>query len=147
MAPHRSLGQVRDMHKFSALILAAAALLSLPSPSAAQEKPLEVPPGIELTGAPALPADLPARLRRFTEARSAAFLGWDPATREMYIRTRFANAPQLHRVRTPGGARIQLSFFEQPLGSASLSAVRGTPIVIGMDRNGDEFVQLFRFDP
>ena len=134
------------MHKLSALGVAAA-LLFLPLPSAAQEKPLEIPPGIELTGAPALPADLPARVRRFTEARSAAFLAWDPVTREMFIRTRFANAAQLHRVRAPGGARIQLSFFEQPLGSAALGTVPGTPIVIGMDRNGDEFVQLFRFDP
>ena len=74
-------------------------------------------------------------------------MGWEPGSRSMLVRTRFANAPQLHRVREPGGARTQLSFLEQPVGAVSASPVRGGPIVIGVDRSGDEFAQLYRFDP
>jgi dipeptidyl aminopeptidase/acylaminoacyl peptidase len=65
----------------------------------------------------------------------------------MYVYTRFGNAPQVHRVRMPGGARTQLSFFDQPVGALSVSPVRGGPVVLGLDRGGDEFLQLFRFDP
>ena len=132
---------MRPIVPFLALSLLAPAI------APAQERSLEPPPGVELTGAPSLPADLPTRLRRYTEARSAAFAGWASGTREMLVRTRFANAPQVHLVRSPGGARTQLSFFEQPVGLMSPSPARGGPTVIGMDRNGDEFVQLFRFDP
>ncbi|HEX5819726.1 MAG TPA: S9 family peptidase [Gemmatimonadales bacterium] len=135
---------MRLIDRFVALL---GVSILVPAMARAQERPLQPPPGVELTGAPVLPADLPARLRRYTEARSAVFTGWDPVAREMLIRTRFANSAQVHRVRAPGGARTQLSFFEQPVGLVSPSPVRGGPTVIGMDRNGDEFVQLFRFDP
>jgi dipeptidyl aminopeptidase/acylaminoacyl peptidase len=135
------------MRRITLLFVLAALAPCLPTRSAAQEKSLEPPPGVELTGAPPLPADLPARLRRYTEARSAAFLAWDPDGREMLIRTRFGNAAQVHRVRGPGGARTQLSFFDQPVGGLSVSHARGAPMVLALDRGGDEFAQLYRFDP
>jgi dipeptidyl aminopeptidase/acylaminoacyl peptidase len=138
--------QVISPWRTAARLLIVSSLL-LTATAEAQEPSLAPPPSVELTGAPALPADLPARLSRYTEARSAAHVGWEPGSRAMFVRTRFANAPQLHRVREPGGARTQLSFLEQPVGAVSASPVRSGPIVIGVDRSGDEFAQLYRFDP
>jgi len=39
------------------------------------------------------------------------FADWNPLRREMLISTRFGDTPQLHLVKSPGGARQQLTFL------------------------------------
>jgi dipeptidyl aminopeptidase/acylaminoacyl peptidase len=97
-------------------------------------------------GIPPIPASLAAEVGRYTESRGAAFVEWHPQRREMMISTRFANTPQLHYVTMPGGARKQLTFFNEPVGSASWEPKEGKYFVFSRDAGGNEFGQLYRYD-
>src|SRR5437762_13852078 len=90
-----------------------------PPPSSAQ--PGAIPPGDNLVtdGVPPVPASIAEAGRRYSEFRSAAFWDWHPTRREMLVGTRFGDAQQLHRVKLPGGARMQLTFFADPVAGAS----------------------------
>ncbi len=110
------------------------------------------PPTIEPTdnlvtdGIPAIPAEVAEQVRRYTESRAASFVDWHPTRREMLISTRFGNTPQLHYVKMPGGARTQITFFNEPVGSATFDPIDGEYFVFGKDVGGNEFSQLYRFD-
>jgi Tol biopolymer transport system component len=64
----------------------------------------------------------------------------------MLIATRFADTVQVHRVRFPGGARTQLTFFPEPVRGASFPEGAAGYFVFGKDVGGNEFNQNFRFD-
>src|SRR5207302_377095 len=66
--------------------------------------------------------------------------------REMLVGTRFGDAQQLHRVRLPGGARTQLTFFADPVSGASYQPGDGRYIVLSKDVGGGEFFQKYRYD-
>ena len=97
-------------------------------------------------GIPAIPASLAADVRRYTESRSASLSAWHPVRREMLISTRFGNTVQLHYVKMPGGARSQLTFFDEPVGGGSFEPRTGRYILFGRDVGGNEFNQLYRHD-
>ena len=73
----------------------------------------EISPGDNLIteGIPKIPASLVEDVSRYTRGRNAGILGWHPLKREMLIATRFADTRQVHQVNLPGGARTQLTFF------------------------------------
>jgi dipeptidyl aminopeptidase/acylaminoacyl peptidase len=83
---------------------------------------------------------------RYLEFRAAAFESWHPQKRELLIATRFADTPQLHYVKTPGGARRQVTFFAEPVAGGAIQPKEGKYIVFSQDRGGNEFYQLYRFD-
>ena len=85
-------------------------------------------------------------MRRYTESRPANFADWHPTQREMLISTRFGNTAQVHQVKLPGGARTQLTFFNEPIGGATFEPVQGRYFVFGKDVGGNEFAQLYRYD-
>src|SRR2546422_6435739 len=64
----------------------------------------------------------------------------------MIIGTRFGDAQQLHRVRSPGGDRTQLTFFPDPVSGASYQPTEGRYIVFTKDVGGAEFFQKYRYD-
>lgn len=97
-------------------------------------------------GVPSITAEIADQVRKYTESRAASFADWHPTKREMLISTRFGNTPQLHEVRTPGGARRQLTFFEEPVQSATWEPGKGDYFVFSRDTGGNEFGQLYRFD-
>src|SRR5437660_1198391 len=107
-----------------------------------------VPPGDNLVtdGVPPVPASIAEAARRYSEFRSAAFWDWHPTRREMLVGTRFGDAQQLHRVKLPGGARTQLTFFADPVSQASYQPIDGRYIVLGKDMGGGEFFQKYRYD-
>jgi dipeptidyl aminopeptidase/acylaminoacyl peptidase len=107
-----------------------------------------VVPGPTLTveGIPAIPTSLVDEVRRYTESRTASFVDWHPTRRELLIATRFANAPQIHYVTMPGGARTQLTFFDEPVTRATFEPVAGRYFVFSKDVGGNEFSQLYRYD-
>src|SRR2546430_1493507 len=106
------------------------------------------PPGDNLVtdGVPPVPASIAEAARRYSEFRSAAFWDWHPTRREMLVGTRFGDAQQLHRVRLPGGARTQLTFFADPVSGASYQPGDGRYIVLSKDVGGGEFFQKYRYD-
>jgi dipeptidyl aminopeptidase/acylaminoacyl peptidase len=104
-------------------------------------------PHLTVDGVPPVPKSLSESVNRYTEFRAALMLDWHPADRQMLIATRFADTPQLHRVKMPGGARTQLTFFPEPVSEASYSPKAGGEFfVFGKDVGGNEFSQNFRFD-
>ena len=64
----------------------------------------------------------------------------------MYISTRFGNVSQLHKVKKPGGARFQLTYFEEPIGSIKRQP-DGEVIAFTMDAKGNENAQVFILNP
>ena len=97
-------------------------------------------------GVPSVPASLAEDVRRYTEFRSAALGSWHPTRREMLVGTRFADTPQVHLVRAPGGARTQLTFFPERVTGALFRPKTGDSFVFTKDIGGNEFFQLYRYD-
>jgi dipeptidyl aminopeptidase/acylaminoacyl peptidase len=97
-------------------------------------------------GIPPIPAEIAAEVARYTESRAAGFSDWHPTKKEMLISTRFANTPQMHLVKFPGGARKQMTFFNEPIGFATWEPRVGDYFVFSRDTGGNEFAQLYRYD-
>ncbi len=127
------------------LVLASALLFSSIL-LAAQTGTLIPPPSLVLDGVPAISASVGADVRRYTESRSASFADWHPTRRELLISTRFGNAAQIHHVAVPGGARRQLTFFDDALATARYEPNDGRYFVFSKDSGGNEFGQLYRYD-
>src|SRR5262245_54777276 len=97
----------------------------------AQNKTIAPTENLVVDGIPAIPASLVDEVRRYTESRPANFADWHPSRREMLISTRFGNTAQVHQVKMPGGARTQLTFFNEPVSGATFEPVQGKYFVFG----------------
>jgi len=108
----------------------------------------EIRPGENLVveGIPPIPASLAAKVRPYTEFRAASLADWHPQRRQMLISTRFANTPQIHLVKMPGGARTQLTFQDEPITAATFDPREGRYFLFAKDIGGNEFTQIYRFD-
>lgn len=96
-------------------------------------------------GVPKIPSAIAAGVERYNNYRSAAFTSWNPARREMLISTRFADVPQIHSVKFPGGARFQLTFYADPVRNATYEPTKGETLIFSKDVGGGEFYQLYRY--
>lgn len=132
------------MRPLPSVLIAALGCAALPALAAPAEAPR--PAALKADGLPAIPADLVARVGRYLEFRSAAFLGWTPDG-QMLVTTRFGNTAQLHRVAAPGAARTQLTFEAEPVVQAEVSPGAGDVTLVAKDQGGDEFFQLYRLTP
>jgi dipeptidyl aminopeptidase/acylaminoacyl peptidase len=94
---------------------------------------------------PEIPAALTEQLQRYSNTRGAALGGWLADGSGMLIATRFANTAQVHRVKMPGGAREQLTFYDEPIASLAANPKRAG-FVFGKDIGGSEFWQLYWFE-
>lgn len=94
---------------------------------------------------PEIPQELVDSLNQYQNVRSAPFRGFTADGNSMYISTRFGDVNQLHRVDMAGGARHQLTFFKEPVGSVSRHPNSDT-IAFTMDAGGNEFAQIFILD-
>jgi dipeptidyl aminopeptidase/acylaminoacyl peptidase len=121
-------------------------LALLPSLLGAQAPVITPTPNLVADSIPAIPASIAAGVRRYAEYRTANLVDWHPTRRELLIATRFDNAPQLHVVKTPGGARTQLTFADEPITSALYQPGEGRYFIFRRDNGGDEFGQLYRYD-
>lgn len=104
------------------------------------------PANLVADGIPEIPEEIAREAGRYLEFRAASFQDWHPRKREMLITTRFAETAQLHEVKTPGGARKQLTFFREPVRGAKFRPGRGDMILFSQDTGGGEFYQLYRYD-
>jgi dipeptidyl aminopeptidase/acylaminoacyl peptidase len=125
------------LHIVAALFAATAALAQTPS---------NVPANLVVEGVPAFAPDLIEKTRPYMEARSAGFSAWHPERAEMLITTRFADTPQLHVVKMPGGARRQITFFPDRVGGGRWLHRSPNQIIFSKDIGGNEFFQLYRLD-
>ena len=76
---------------------------------------------------PEIPADIVEALNRYQNVRSA-------------------DVDQLHRVDRPGGARRQMTFYDEPLGGIAQQP-NGRNVIFTRDAGGSEFSQVFVLDP
>ena len=97
-------------------------------------------------GLPPIPANLAAKVNRYTEFRAAALADWHPKRREMLVSTRFGETAQVHLVKTPGGARRQLTFFADHVMGAAFQPGQGDFFVFSKGTGGNERYQLYRYD-
>lgn len=100
-----------------------------------------------IEGIPEIPERIQQRLNQYLNTRSASLQDWLPSGEGMLISTRFAETNQIHLVRAPGGARRQITFFDEPVGDASVCPnpeVNG--FLFAKDIGGSEFYQIFSFD-
>src|SRR5450755_3943391 len=97
-------------------------------------------------GIPDIPQSIVQDARKYNEFRVALLDDWNPVKKEMLIRTRFANTYQIHLVKSPGGARTQMTFFEEGLTTATYEPVRGNYFLFLKDIGGNEFTQIYRYD-
>src|SRR5256714_10485327 len=140
--PHREWDA--RMPRLSCLLLAIAVLV--PRPALAQSGVVTPSDTLVTDGLPPVPAALAEAARPYSEFRAAAFWDWHPTRREMIIGTRFGDAPQLHRVRSPGGDRTQLTFFPDPVSGASYQPTDRRYIVFTKHVAAAESFQLYRND-
>ncbi|HUQ31163.1 MAG TPA: hypothetical protein VM095_03540, partial [Pyrinomonadaceae bacterium] len=133
------------MKRYAAFV---AILLFAASVALAQNGGASLTPADNLVveGVPSVPASLVEDVRRYTEFRAAAFSSWHPVRREMLISTRFGDTAQVHRVKFPGGARTQLTFYPERVGGATYKPKTGEYFVFNKDIGGNEFFQLYRYD-
>jgi dipeptidyl aminopeptidase/acylaminoacyl peptidase len=106
----------------------------------------QVPDNLVVEGVPAIPPELRVQVAPYLEFRTATFNSWHPTRREMLVTTRFADAPQLHLVRMPLGARRQLTFQPEPVAGGSFQPAGGDSIVFARDTGGGEFYQLYQLN-
>src|SRR5260221_10522260 len=128
------------------LTVAAAMLFLSASSITAQEAGITPPESIVTDSVPAIPASLAETAGRYGAYRSASFLDWSPTGREMLIATRFADTPQLHLVKMPGGTRQQLTFYPDAVSNARFHPNGSDYIVFSKDIAGGEWYQLYRHD-
>ncbi len=100
-----------------------------------------------IEGIPDIPQRIIDRRLQYQNIRFAYLQDWDPSGEGILISTRFAETSQFHWVRTPGGARQQITFFNEPVRSAMMNP---DPSVSGFlfrkDVGGSELYQIFFYD-
>ncbi len=102
---------------------------------------------LALEGIPEIPPQLAERLQQYQNTRAASLADWMPDGSSLLITTRFGETNQLHVVERPGGARRQITFFDEPVRDASVSPsadING--LVYTKDIGGSEFYQIFAYD-
>ena len=112
----------------------------------AQNDTLTAAENLVTDGMPALPAAVVTDVKAYTEIRSAFIANWHPIKKEMLIETRFGNTPQIHWVKMPGGARKQVTFFDEPVTDATFQPLDGSYMLFTKDVGGNEFRQIYKYD-
>jgi dipeptidyl aminopeptidase/acylaminoacyl peptidase len=97
-----------------------------------------------LDGVPEIPQRIIDKTNQYQNVRFAALADWAPDG-GLLISTRFGDTPQLHRVRVPGGARRQITFYQEPVSSGSFGPSADW-LLFNRDFGGDEASQIFRLD-
>lgn len=120
-------------------LMFGTALALLVATSAAAQPAIREVGAIVYDGVPATPPALQAAISPYYNARSATFEDWLPDG-SMLVVTRFGDTNQLHRVARPGGARTQLTFFNEPINAAQVIP-GGSSYLYPRDVGGAEYYQ------
>lgn len=99
-----------------------------------------------LEGIPAHSPRVTATLENWLHARGASFRDFLPDG-SVLVTTRFGEVEQVHRLRTPLGAREQLTFASEPVGAVLANpAPQSASFLFTRDQGGNENAQLYRYD-
>ena len=96
---------------------------------------------------PEIPQQLKDRIFQYQSTRSASFQDWLHNDEGILISTRFGETSQFHKVNMPGGSREQITFFNEPVGGATICPDENQNVFLfTKDVGGGEFYQIFSFD-
>src|SRR5471032_701805 len=112
---------------------------------AAQPAVLKPGDNLVVENIPPVPAAIAEKANQYGEFRAAGLQDWHPTKREMLIGTRFADVPQIHLVKMPGGDRTQLTFFPDRTGGGHYGP-KGDYFTFSKDIGGGEWFQFYRYD-
>jgi len=140
----RVFASLRSAVLYASIFMAISPLMAQGAPPA---QPTVLKPGDNLVveNIPPVPAAIAEKANQYGEFRSATLQDWHPTKREMLIGTRFADVPQIHMVKMPGGDRTQLTFFPDRIGGAQFGP-KGDYFIFSKDMGGGEWFQLYRYD-
>jgi len=100
-----------------------------------------------LENIPDIPQSIKDRMFQYQSTRSATFQDWLNNNKGILISTRFGETTQIHIVEKPGGARKQITFFNEPIGSATVCPDKNKNLFLfSKDIGGSEFYQIYSFD-
>ncbi len=119
----------------------AAGLVALPA--GADENVRELGQ-LVFDGVPAIPDRIVEKTNQYQNVRHATFADWAPDG-GLLISTRFGETGQLHHVTAPGGARRQLTFYDEPVAGGSFGSSPDW-FLFNRDFGGNEASQIFRYD-
>lgn len=131
----------------AAALLAAACATHPPAPSSAIAP---APAALTMTGVPPVPADLPARIGRYSEFKGAGLADWSPDGTRLLVS--FLAGPagqqrtQLHQVNGPGAPLQQVTRSNEPTRSGRYLPADGNLLVFERDAGGSEAAQILRLD-
>jgi dipeptidyl aminopeptidase/acylaminoacyl peptidase len=97
---------------------------------------------------PEIPERISEKLLQYQNTRSAYMEDWLPGGEGILISTRFGETSQLHTVAAPGGARKQITFFHEPVGSGApvCPDPASKSLLFTKDIGGNEFSQIYHYD-
>jgi dipeptidyl aminopeptidase/acylaminoacyl peptidase len=96
---------------------------------------------------PSIPQSLIEKMYQYQSTRSAGYVDWLTNGDGMLIATRFGETAQIHRVKTPGGAREQITFFPEPIGGAAVCPNKNSNGFLFLkDTGGNEYAQIYYFN-
>ena len=101
---------------------------------------------LKADGIPPIPAELAAKVARYTEFKPATVVDWHPEKRELVIARRAGDITQLHRVAAPGSEPKQLTAFAEPVRFGTYLAAKPDALVFSRDSGGNEQRQIYRLD-
>ncbi len=130
----------------SRIVLALFAVVATAAAQAEVTRTVANDGNLVMEDIPEIPGDIVDSLNRYQNVRSGTFRAWTEDGDGIFITTRFADTAQLHRVGMPGGARQQLTYFAEPIGSVTRQP-DGSTILFTRDAGGSEFSQIFALDP
>jgi dipeptidyl aminopeptidase/acylaminoacyl peptidase len=128
------------------LIMLAAGLFFGVTAGYAQEAVIAPGENLVVDGVPKIPASLAETAGRYGSYRFALVSDWHPTRREMLIRTRFGDTPQVHLVKMPGGERQQLTFYPDSIANAEFHPNGADYFIFVKDIGGGEWFQFYRYD-
>jgi dipeptidyl aminopeptidase/acylaminoacyl peptidase len=100
-----------------------------------------------MEGIPDIPASLMEKMNQYQNVRSASFNDWTPDGKSILMSTRFGETSQIHQIDQPGGARRQITFFDEQVSSGTYCPVdTSATFFFTKDEGGNEFSQLFAFN-
>lgn len=94
---------------------------------------------------PEIPTSIIEKTNQYQNIRSATFVDYAIDGKSILMATRFSDASQLHIIDHAGGARKQITFFKEPVGSATFFPAENK-FVFAKDSGGNEFAQLYSYD-
>jgi dipeptidyl aminopeptidase/acylaminoacyl peptidase len=101
---------------------------------------------LRLEATPAVPAAMRDRMNQYLNTRSAGLNDLSPDGSRVLIATRFGETSQVHLVRSPMGARTQVTFADEPASGARFDPRDPGAVLYSADKGGDEQHQIYRLD-